>query len=140
MISNPTQAAKEIKKELKAKFPKTKFSVRSDSYSQGSSVDIYWNDGPTTEEVNKIVGKYQYGHFDGMVDSYEYSNKREDLPQAKYVMAQRTMTDKTREKIMEELGIKEEERNAWNESSNCWNDQAIYRKFCQMDLKGVTSE
>ena len=35
--------------------------------------------------AEKIVSKYQYGHFDGMNDIYEYSNSREDIPQAKYI-------------------------------------------------------
>jgi len=55
-----------------------------------TAVDVEWTDGPTSEAVQEIIGKYQYGHFDGMDDSYDYSNRRDDLPaQVKYVSAYR---------------------------------------------------
>lgn len=67
------KASKNIKRELKDAFPKTKFSVRSRSYSGGCSIDINWTDGPTSKEVEKITSKYQEGSFNGMEDIYEYS-------------------------------------------------------------------
>jgi len=83
------KASKNIKRELKDAYPKTKFSVRARSYSGGNSIDINWTDGPTSEEVEKITGKYQEGHFNGMEDIYEYS-KTNVWPSvfggAKYVM------------------------------------------------------
>jgi hypothetical protein len=89
--STQAQAAAAIRKELKAAFPTVKFSVTSESFSGGDAVRIDWTDGPTSESVDKIVRKYQYGHFDGMIDLYEYSNRRDDLPaQVKYVSTQRT--------------------------------------------------
>lgn len=61
-------ATKNIRAELKAAFKGVKFSVRNRDYG---SVDISWADGPTTASVDKIVNKYQRGHFNGMEDIYE---------------------------------------------------------------------
>lgn len=91
--SSHAAAAAAIREELKKVFPGIKFSVRSDSFSMGNSIDIEWTDGPTTDEVEKFSGKYQYGHFNGMEDIYEYSNRREDIPQAKYVSEHRKMSE-----------------------------------------------
>jgi hypothetical protein len=83
------RAGSQIRKILKQNFPTTKFSVTSESYSMGSSVNIIWTDGVTTEQVYKLVKQFQYGHFDGMQDLYEYSNSRDDIPQVKYVQTER---------------------------------------------------
>ncbi len=96
-LSGHAAAAKAIRNELKNTYPEIKFSVTSESFSMGNSVHISWYDGPTTNEVDSIVKKYQYGHFDGMTDMYEYSNDRDDIPQTKYVQTSRTMSDETKE-------------------------------------------
>lgn len=62
------ETAKLVRAALKKKFPGTKFSVRSDTYSMGASIDISWMLGPTTEEVNKVTGVYEGASFDGMND------------------------------------------------------------------------
>jgi hypothetical protein len=66
--------AKLIRKELKHYFPATKFSVRSHSYSGGSSINVSWVDGPTSKEVDLIVKRFQGASFDGMIDLKEYHN------------------------------------------------------------------
>ncbi len=63
------ETAKRIRTELKAAFPGIKFSVRSETYSMGNSVNISWTNGPTSKAVDLIVKKYEYGRFDGMTDS-----------------------------------------------------------------------
>lgn len=88
-ISKHAAAAKAIRADLKKAFPKTKFSVTSESYSMGNSVWVRWVDGPTRESVHKIACKYQEGHFDGMDDSYVLSNLNPSLPQVKFVQLQR---------------------------------------------------
>lgn len=95
--SSHAAAASSIKAELKKHFPHVKFSVTSDSFSMGDSVDVRWIDGCTTSEVDDIIKKYQYGHFDGMTDMYENSNDREDIPQSKYVHSSRTMSKEVSE-------------------------------------------
>ena len=88
-------AASNIRRELRKAWPGVRFRVRSRSYSGGNAVDIGWTDGPTTEPVKAITDKYQEGHFDGMVDCYEY-NRDAVFPGlyggAQYVQAQRAMT------------------------------------------------
>lgn len=81
--------AKEIRKELKIKYPDTKFSVTSNSYSGGDSVRVKWLNGPTTKMIAEITKKYEYGKFNGMDDAYDYSNVRYDIPQTKYLFLDR---------------------------------------------------
>lgn len=60
--------AKLIRSALREAFPDTRFSVRLSRYSGGSSIDVYWTDGPTAEMVECIAGAFQGGYFDGMTD------------------------------------------------------------------------
>ncbi len=86
-MTNTALAAQAIRKELKEVFPFIKFKVQSQRYAGGDSVSIYYFDQRIdTKNIYKIVGKYQYGHFDGMTDSYEYNNRRNDIPQVRHVM------------------------------------------------------
>jgi hypothetical protein len=90
--SNQALAASAIRRELKAAFPTVAFRVTSKGYSMGDHVDVRWTDGPTTNQVDSLIGKYQYGSFDGMIDLYEYTNVRDDIPQTKYVMTSRDIS------------------------------------------------
>lgn len=100
MKTTAAQTAKAIKQELKQLFPTVKFSVKSSTYSGGSSVDVDWEDGPTITQVLFVLDKYEYGKFNSMEDMYESNNRREDIPQVKYVMEHRTMSQKTREELI----------------------------------------
>ncbi len=60
---------KNIRAELKKHFPKTKFSVRKQYYS---SYHVSWTDGPTVDEVESIINKYETSRFDSYTD-YHYS-------------------------------------------------------------------
>ena len=91
-IQNPlTTAAKNIRKELKAAFPNTKFQVRSSRFAGGNSIDISWDRGPTDKAVTAITKKYQAGDFDGMTDCYNYHTTplHTERGQAKYVHTSR---------------------------------------------------
>jgi hypothetical protein len=66
--------AANLRRELKRQFPGHKFSVRSDCFSGGDSIDISWTLGPTNEEVKRITNKYSEGSFNGMDDIYEYDH------------------------------------------------------------------
>lgn len=94
--STAANCAAAIRAELKTKFPGIKFSVTSENFAGGDAVRVSWNDGPTSAEVEAITGKYQYGHFDGMNDIYESSNRRDDIPQTKYLTESRHMSPETR--------------------------------------------
>lgn len=81
-------AAKNLRRDLRKEYPGLKFKIKSENYSGGSSVrasvDVYEIDGwdpDKTNELNNIAKsiarKYQYGSFDGMTDSYDYSNDKD---------------------------------------------------------------
>jgi len=90
--STQAQAAQMIRADLKAAFPSVTFRVKSRGFSGGDAIDIDWTDGPNRAEVEAVVGKYEYGSFDGMQDLYEYTNVRKDIPQAKYVQTNRRVS------------------------------------------------
>jgi len=104
--STQAQAAKQIREILKREFPNTKFSITSSSFSMGDDVNVKWIDGPTEEAVNDQICQFQYGHFNGMEDIYENSNARDDIPQTKYLMLSRNMSNETYEKITKEVNEK----------------------------------
>lgn len=80
---------KQVKTELKKAFPNVKFSVTSDY----NSVRVSWTNGVTVAMVDEITSKYKMGHFDGMTDSYEYTNRRHDIPQVSYVFLTRDISE-----------------------------------------------
>lgn len=93
--SSLTAAAKNIRIELRAAFPSVKFSVRSERFAGGNSINVFWTDGPTSDQVDAIIGKYQAGSFDGMQDLYIYerSDFRTKHGEAKYVFPHRMYSD-----------------------------------------------
>ena len=115
--SSHAAASAAIKAELAKAFPHVKFSVRSSSFAGGNSVDISWTDGATVEQVEAISDKYQYGSFNGMEDIYEYTNRRDDIPQAKYVSEQReisqTIKDEVKAQLMTLKKYSEKQLNDW---------------------------
>lgn len=100
--STHAQAAKLVRQDLKKAFPSVKFSVKSRSYAGGNSIDIQWTNGPTHDNVVKVVGKYEQGTFDAMTDYYNYDNIRNDIPQVKYLLATRDIAQET---MMEALEV-----------------------------------
>jgi len=83
--SSQAQVAAICKKYLKSLG--VKCTAKSDSFSMGDSVSVSVEDQPPElmEKIEKELNQYQYGHFDGMSDMYEYSNSRKDIPQTKYL-------------------------------------------------------
>jgi Large polyvalent protein associated domain 29 len=57
-----------VRQALKARFPRTRFSVRSHTYSGGASIDVRWTDGPTVQQVQAVTVLYQGASLDGMID------------------------------------------------------------------------
>lgn len=100
-LSTHAHAAKLIRQELKAAFPKLQVRVSSQSYAGGNSVDVNITDQPPhiKQAIDKIVGKYQYGHFDSMNDCYEYTNSRNDIPQVKYAFVRNELSPTLRQVI-----------------------------------------
>jgi len=153
--SNQAQAAQAIREELKANFKGIKFSVTSEGYSMGDHVNVSWQDGPTTDQVEAITGKYQAGHFNGMEDIYEYDKNPANVPQTKYLFCTRSMSEATKAVISENMlqiipgesweeqqARERETRKIWNRSplpasatvtgidrgdeANSWEERLIY--------------
>jgi hypothetical protein len=94
-MSSLNAASKNLRALLKKNFPGVKFSVRSSSFSGGSSIDIRWTDGPTRAAVDAIADQFSQGSFNGMEDIYEYSRAvwPELFGGAKYVHSSREFSD-----------------------------------------------
>ena len=92
-ISHHAAAAKAIRAELKKHG--VAGTVRASSYSGGSSVTVTLTDElpATVDAVRAFAGQFQYGHFDGMTDGYEYSNSRDDIPQVRFVFVQNEISE-----------------------------------------------
>ena len=84
-ISAHAAAAKAIKGYAKALGIDCK--ARSDSYSMGSSVHWSVTDVHPLKfkVIETLADQHEYWSFDGMQDLYEYTNRRDDLPQVKFV-------------------------------------------------------
>lgn len=85
-LSAAAAAAKAIRTQLKAASIPAR--ATSDNFSGGNSVTVTLLGDPmpaTVEAVKQGLAKYQYGEFDAMTDCYEYTNKRSDVPQTKYL-------------------------------------------------------
>jgi len=63
-------AKKNIRVELKKEFPDVKFSIKQDRYD---CILIKWEDGPTSEEVEKITNKYEDHENDWSGDYRDYN-------------------------------------------------------------------
>ena len=133
-----TDTAKIVRGILKKEFPETKFSVRSKSYSGGSSIDVDWEDGISTKKVESLVGKYHGAEFDGMIDLKTYN----DRPYANdFIFCQRTYSKETLDKksiqIAKDYGIQSgrnlsELRN--ERIGNQWLSDLVYIELREEDL------
>jgi hypothetical protein len=143
-MSSYARAAKNMKKELEIAFPGVKFSVKSKSYSGGDSVTAYWTDGPSSKAVEAIIGKYAYGSFDGMDDSYNYDHSPyseaigEVLGQSKYVSESQTISDAVMAEVYralcESYGVENEGPNTRIDSAGEWLSTLAYRALCGIDI------
>jgi hypothetical protein len=66
------ECARLMRRILNESFPGVKFGVRSHTYSMGSHVDVNWVDGPTSGQVDAVIGEISGKTFNGMDDSYDY--------------------------------------------------------------------
>jgi len=126
-LSNHAHAAKLIRAELKKNGIKAR--VRASTASMTSSVDVYILEDilpATLTEIKAFVGQFEYGHFDGMTDCYEYSNTRDDLPQVKFAFVHVEYSDEIKQEIRDYLGNVSE---GWN------GDQEISRVLSGMNCK-----
>lgn len=97
MKSQAAQAAALIRAELRRNGVAA--TVTSKVYSGGSSVNVRIADPlpATRQAVEEFASRFQAGHFDGMTDCYEYSNRRDDVPQVRFVFVDADYSDETRQ-------------------------------------------
>lgn len=139
-----------IKKTLKQRYPNIKFSVKSDCFSGGDSVDIYWTDGPAYSQVDNFTSRYQGGYFDGMEDMYHYTTtlsvnekgKIEELPSSKFVHCNRKISTEIREKIT--LKVAEMFDINLNDTQDAYKklgrhiDQFVYQIYWNIDFTKIS--
>ncbi len=140
MKTEQAQAAALIRKELKKHGIKA--SVTSASGSMTSSVRVQLADlvAPwTLKAIESFCNKFQMGHFDGMVDMYEYSNTNDDLPQAKFVFVSNGRSDDDRQRAYDYLRASfagyedkpEKYEDAANEmGASEWVSTEVHRVLC----------
>lgn len=63
------ESAKALRQALKARFPKTKFSVRLNRGTAYGMCDVSWVDGPTEKLADSVIQPFSGEGFDGMTDS-----------------------------------------------------------------------
>ena len=120
-MSEQAKAAKLIRAELKLAFSGIEFSVRSKSYAGGDSVNIYWTNGPTTFEVREISNKYQYGHFNGMEDIYNYRADN-GLPTVSSIFVNNDHSDELKQSAWDHLrSIMAGFEDAPTDAKDAWN-------------------
>ena len=138
MRTSAAKAAAEIRAILRKAFPAVKFHVTSSNYSMGDSVSVSYCDGVTTDKVGALIGRYEYGTFDGTDDSYHYDNVREDIPQTRHLFIDRDYSDavraKTAKELAAELQVDFADEPAVFMATGDYPDAAVRRKLSAIDL------
>ncbi len=133
-ISEHAAAAKQIRAELKKNGIKA--SVRASTGSMTSSITVTIQQDlipAAIAEIKDFCNQYQMGHFDGMTDMYEYSNRR-DLPQVKFVFVNIDYSDELRAEVAEYVasigGIEAHEQDRYQHivMNGTWGDFWATRK------------
>ncbi len=105
--SEHARGAANLKTLLAMTFPGVDFTVRSESYSGGSSIRVGWELGPTEKEVKAITGLFEQRSFDGMTDSESQNEHNAGyyrwLGGAGYVFENRSLTPTTIETVASAL-------------------------------------
>lgn len=121
-------AAANLRRQLKARWPGIKFSVRIERFSMGDALRVSWTDGPTTPMVDELASRYKAGNFDGYSDCYEYACRpwTEAFGDAKYVTLSRNISP-----ALEALA-----KAAFGEIEGVWpSDQPWWRAVCENSIK-----
>lgn len=134
-------AGSNVRKELKFKFPDTKFKVTTESYSGGSSLRVSWFDGVPASKVDAILSKYEYGSFNGMEDIYEYDkNHSEEYGDVKYTFSNRSYTEAVMVEAVKTVGIDKEvavspySGSAYIKDSSYNDDRELYEYLQEKEL------
>ncbi len=140
------EVARMIRSQLRHAWPTVRFSVRSDRYAGGSSIDIRWTDGPRTAAVERLVKHYEGADFDGMQDLKTCHDTVLVGPNgprlvhfgADFVFCHRSvsneheLTERAREIIFSRCAISGEGRHA--RFGNDWVDNLARGMVCALDF------
>lgn len=102
-MSDHAAAAKAVRAFMKAQG--IKGTVKAARAAGTSSLTIRLDNG-SPEQVATVTAfsdKFQYGHFDPMTDSYEYSNSRDDVPQVRYIFVDAVFDTETKQRALDAL-------------------------------------
>jgi len=134
-----TDVSKLVRGILKKNFPGTKFSVRTKTYTGGSSIDVSWTNGVSKDKVEKLVGGFHGAEFDGMQDLKLYNDKPYSND---FIFCERTITDdvllKEAQEIAKDFGHEtngkslQELLNIWLGTQ--WLNDVLYRELRVKDL------
>ena len=126
---NPVNAKEEksnLVAELKKNFPNIKFSVTKDGYS---TIRVKWENGPTLQEVEKIVGKFENSKssYCGDFRDFAPSNFNDVFGGFKYVFTDRYQSEDIKAllpKMVEKLG----------DYNKQYPETILHRIFCQLSI------
>ncbi len=119
-----TETAKLIRKDLKTAFPGVKFSVRSSSYSMGSSIDVFWLDGPSQHAVENTIQEYSRVDRDQFGNILRGGNR--------YVFAKRDYTPESKKKI--EDAVRKKFAKPTDFQGERFLEDEVWRTLQQSDL------
>lgn len=130
------RASANLKMQLQMAFPSVTFSVTSDSYSMGDSVNVRWTDGPSEKQVSEIADHYQYSTYNYHADITESRKHgqgfRSWMGSTRYVSCSRKVSEAVAETVKAAIIAKfgEDGANDWNSGHNASN--VLHRS----DLRG----
>jgi len=112
--------AKLLRQALRRTFSEVTFSVRSETYAGGASIDVSWTDGPTAQAVKALADQFAGADFDAMQDLKTYRapdlvpdpeyGVREIHFGADFVFCNRTTSDELAAKILDRVRPIHDER------------------------------
>ena len=122
-LTEAAKVAAQIRKHLKANGVTAK--VSSSNYSGGNSVRVLlFNPLPATrQQVEAYTSQFEYGKFDGMTDSYDYSNIRDDIPQVRFLFVNAEYSDDLRQDCWEWL----KDYYKFDNAPESWRDGSDFR-------------
>lgn len=88
MKSSQAQVAALIRAELKRHGIAGRVTSASGSMTTSCSVKLFDPMPGTFDAVESFCAKFRRGRFDGMTDCYNYTNKRDDIPQVKFMFVE----------------------------------------------------
>ena len=102
--------AKLVRAALKESFAGVKFSVTSDSYAGGASINIKYTNGPTEAQVKSVICNFEGSYFDGMIDykgsCYANLNGEEVKFGADFIFVRRNYTVDFLSNVANEVAVK----------------------------------